>query len=75
MKRTALAVAVLLIVLGPVAGARQEREYGGWLSISNNRTAVYAAGNPAKTSLVWVDREGKTESLGKGQSWPPPLDS
>ena len=44
-----------------------EREGRGWLSTSNNRTAVYAAGNPAKTSLVWVDREGKTESLGKGQ--------
>ena len=44
-----------------------EVESRGWLSISNNRTAVYAAGNPAKTSLVWVDREGKAESLGKGQ--------
>lgn len=44
-----------------------ELQSRGWLSISNNRTAVYAAGNPAKHSLVWVDREGKTESLGKGQ--------
>ena len=44
-----------------------ELETRGWLSISNNRTVVYAAGNPAKTSLVWVDREGKAESLGKGQ--------
>jgi serine/threonine-protein kinase len=44
-----------------------ELESRGWLSISNNRTAVYAAGNPTKTSLVWVDREGKAESLGKGQ--------
>jgi eukaryotic-like serine/threonine-protein kinase len=44
-----------------------ETESRGWLSISNNRTAVYASGNPAKTSLVWVDREGKAESLGKGQ--------
>ena len=44
-----------------------ERESRGWLAISNNRTAVYAAANPAKTSLVWVDREGKAESLGKGQ--------
>ncbi len=44
-----------------------ERESRGWLAISDNGTAVYAAGNPAKTSLVWVDREGKTESLGKGQ--------
>jgi serine/threonine protein kinase len=44
-----------------------ELESRGWLSISDNRTAVYAPGNPAKTSLVWVDREGKAESLGKGQ--------
>ncbi|MBI1791187.1 MAG: PD40 domain-containing protein, partial [Acidobacteria bacterium] len=44
-----------------------ENESRGWLSISNNRTAVYAPGNPAKTSLVWVDREGKIEALGKGQ--------
>ena len=44
-----------------------ERESRGWLSISNNRTAVYAAANPAKSSLVWVDREGRAESLGKGQ--------
>jgi Tol biopolymer transport system component len=44
-----------------------ETESRGWLSISNNRTAVYASGNPAKTSLVWVDREGKAELLGKDQ--------
>jgi Tol biopolymer transport system component len=44
-----------------------ENESRGWLSVSNNRTAVYAPGNPAKTSLVWVDREGKAESLGKDQ--------
>ncbi len=44
-----------------------ERESRGWLSISNSRTAVYAAANPAKSSLVWVDREGRAESLGKGQ--------
>ena len=44
-----------------------ETESRGWLAISNNRTAVYAPGNPAKTSLVWVDREGKAESLGKDQ--------
>jgi len=42
-----------------------ETESRGWLSISNNRTAVYAAANPAKTSLVWVDRQGKAESLGQ----------
>jgi Tol biopolymer transport system component len=44
-----------------------ETESRGWLAISNNHTAVYASGNPAKTSLVWVDREGKAESLGKDQ--------
>jgi Tol biopolymer transport system component len=44
-----------------------EIESEGWLAISNNRTAVYVSGNPAKTSLVWVGREGKIESLGKDQ--------
>ncbi len=44
-----------------------ELEQRGWLDVSNTGTAVYAPGNPAKTSLVWVDREGKTESLGKDQ--------
>ena len=44
-----------------------ETESRGWLAISNTRTAVYAPGNPAKTSLVWVDREGQIESLGKDQ--------
>lgn len=36
-----------------------ETETRGWLATSLTRTAVYAPGNPAKTSLVWVDREGK----------------
>jgi Tol biopolymer transport system component len=44
-----------------------ENEVRGWLSIANNRTAVYAPGNPAKTSLVWVDRDGKIESMGQDQ--------
>jgi Tol biopolymer transport system component len=44
-----------------------ETETRGWLAVSNTGTAVYAPGNPAKTSLVWVDREGKTEALGKNQ--------
>jgi len=45
-----------------------EIESRGWLAVSNTRTAVYAPGNPAKTSLVWVDREGKVEPLvGKDQ--------
>jgi hypothetical protein len=33
-------------------------ESRGWLATSQNATAVYAAGNPSNTSLVWVDREG-----------------
>jgi serine/threonine protein kinase/Tol biopolymer transport system component len=42
-----------------------ETESLGWLAVSNTGTAVYATGNPARTELVWVDREGKIESLGK----------
>ena len=44
-----------------------ETESLGWLAVSNTGTAVYATGNPARTSLVWVDREGKIEPLGKDQ--------
>jgi Tol biopolymer transport system component len=44
-----------------------EGEYRGWLSVSNNGTAVYAPGNPAKKSLAWVDREGRIETLGEDQ--------
>jgi serine/threonine-protein kinase len=44
-----------------------ETESRGWLAVSNTGTAIYAPGNPAKTSLVWVDREGKVESLSKDQ--------
>ena len=44
-----------------------ENEPQPWLAVSHTGTAVYAEGNPAKASLVWVDREGKTEPLGKGQ--------
>ncbi len=44
-----------------------EIEQRGWLDVSNTGTAVYASGNPAKTSLVWVDREGKIETLSKEQ--------
>jgi Tol biopolymer transport system component/DNA-binding winged helix-turn-helix (wHTH) protein len=44
-----------------------ENEVRGWLAVSNTRTAVYVSGNPAKTSLVWVDREGKIELLGNDQ--------
>jgi serine/threonine-protein kinase len=44
-----------------------ERDARGWLDVSDNGTAVYAPGNPAKTSLVWVDQEGATESLNMDQ--------
>ena len=39
----------------------------GWLAVSNTSTAVYAPGNPAKSSLVWVDHGGTTQSLGVDQ--------
>jgi len=45
-----------------------ESEIQGWLAVSNNRTLVYAAGNPGKTSLVWVDRYGKSERVSKEQA-------
>ena len=38
-------------------------ESRGWLATSKNGTAVYAFGNPSRTSLVWVDREGKTNPV------------
>ncbi len=44
-----------------------ERDARGWLATSDNGTAVYAPGNPAKASLVWVDQDGTTESLDMGQ--------
>ena len=44
-----------------------ESEVRGWLAVSNTGTAVYAPGNPAKSSLVWVDEEGTAESLGADQ--------
>jgi hypothetical protein len=44
-----------------------EHEVRGWLAVSKSGAAVYAPGNPAKSSLVWVDQEGATESLGADQ--------
>jgi eukaryotic-like serine/threonine-protein kinase len=44
-----------------------ETEAQGWLAVSPAGTAVYALGNPAKTSLVWVGRDGKIESSGRKQ--------
>ncbi len=40
-----------------------EVESLGWLAVSNTGTAVYASGNPARTTLVNVDREGRSEPL------------
>jgi serine/threonine-protein kinase len=36
-------------------------ESRAWLATSSNGTAVYASGNPSRTSVVWVDREGRVE--------------
>ena len=66
MSHTLRAPAPILTVLTNVY-YDVENESQGWLAVSNTGTAVYAPGNPAKTSLVWVDREGKVESLGKDQ--------
>src|ERR1035441_1942243 len=44
-----------------------EAECQGWLAVSPTRAAVYAPGNPAKMSLVWVDRQGRTEALSPDQ--------
>ena len=45
-----------------------ETESLGWLAVSDTGTAVYAAGNPSKTSLVWVERDGRTEALPGGEN-------
>ena len=44
-----------------------ETETQGWLAVSQTRTAVYAPGNPARMSLVWVDRQGRAEALSPDQ--------
>ena len=36
-------------------------ESRAWLATSSNGTAVYAFGNPSRTALVWVDRDGRVE--------------
>jgi serine/threonine-protein kinase len=61
-KRTSVDTSVLANVY-----SEPETESLGWLAVSNTGTAVYATGNPARTSMVWVDREGKIESLGGGE--------
>jgi len=35
-----------------------------WFAVSDNGTLVYAPGNPARRSLVWVDREGRVQPVG-----------
>jgi eukaryotic-like serine/threonine-protein kinase len=44
-----------------------ETQVRGWMAISETGTAVYVAGNPAKSSLVWVDRDGRVDPLPAGQ--------
>jgi eukaryotic-like serine/threonine-protein kinase len=44
-----------------------ETQVRGWMAISETGTAVYVAGNPAKSSLVWVDRDGRIDALPAGQ--------
>ena len=60
--RTTVDASVLANVYNDV-----EYDARGWLAVSNTGTAVYAPGNPAKSSLVWVDQEGTTEPLGADQ--------
>jgi len=45
-----------------------ENETRTWLALSKTGAAVYASGNPTKTTLVWVDREGNAEPAGKEQN-------
>jgi Tol biopolymer transport system component len=44
-----------------------ETESQGWMAVSANGTAVYVAANPARMSLVWVNRDGTIESLKRKQ--------
>jgi serine/threonine-protein kinase len=44
-----------------------ETEGLGWLAVSETGTAIYAAGNPAKMSLVWVGRDGAMAPAGSRQ--------
>jgi Tol biopolymer transport system component len=44
-----------------------EVESLGWLAVSHTGTAVYAAGDPARMTLVWVNRDGTSEPLAGGQ--------
>ena len=44
-----------------------ETESQAWLAVSASGTAVYAAANPARMSLVWVNRDGTIDSLKRKQ--------
>jgi hypothetical protein len=44
-----------------------EVESLGWLAVSNTGTAVYAAADPARMTLVWVDRDGTSVPLAGDQ--------
>ena len=44
-----------------------ENEARAWLAVSHTGTAVYSPADPAKFSLVWVDRDGQHSALGQDQ--------
>jgi Tol biopolymer transport system component/predicted Ser/Thr protein kinase len=46
----------------------QDYDMHPWMAVSRTGTLVYAPGNPTKTSLVWVDRTGKTEPAFQDQA-------
>lgn len=45
-----------------------ETEGIAWLAVSENGTAVYAAADSTKTSLVWLGRDGRITPLGGPQA-------
>ncbi len=44
-----------------------ETESQSWLAVSNTGTAVYAPGNPARSAVMWADRDGKVEPASKDE--------
>ena len=44
-----------------------ETESMGWLAVSETGTAVFAAGNPAKASLIWLDPDGALVPVSRKQ--------
>ena len=41
---------------------------GVWMAVARNGTAAYVPGNPARRSLVWVDREGRATPVSQEQT-------